>query len=147
MASAADCAQFPAECSCPIMQEVMEDPVVAADGSSYERRAIEQWLQSGRSTSPLTNLPLSHHTLIPNNALRSLIQDVMRRLPDAERIDLEQRWRRQDVAPISQETLSSFSGREPQQSEQMLLTSSVMQASHPAMLLLALNRRLCGACL
>ena len=27
-------------------QDLMEDPVVASDGTSYERRAIEHWLQS-----------------------------------------------------------------------------------------------------
>jgi hypothetical protein len=28
---------------CPISMEMMEDPVVAADGHSYERAEIEKW--------------------------------------------------------------------------------------------------------
>jgi hypothetical protein len=57
---------------CPITMEVMQDPVMAADGSTYDRKAIEMWL-SKNNTSPVTNLPLSHPGLTPNNTLRSLI--------------------------------------------------------------------------
>lgn len=35
----------------------MVDPVFAADGHTYEREAIEAWLQA-HSTSPMTNLSL-----------------------------------------------------------------------------------------
>ncbi|XP_048334445.2 putative U-box domain-containing protein 50 [Ziziphus jujuba] len=60
---------------CPIFQEVMENPCVAADGFSYEQKAIEEWLRMGRDTSPMTNLRLKHTLLTPNHNLRSLIQD------------------------------------------------------------------------
>ena len=30
-----------------VCQDVMQDPVVAADGTSYERHAIERWLERG----------------------------------------------------------------------------------------------------
>ena len=29
---------------CPITQEIMTEPVVAADGHTYEKKAIEAWL-------------------------------------------------------------------------------------------------------
>ena len=38
---------------CPISHELMRDPVIADDGTTYERAAIEQWLQSSE-ISPLT---------------------------------------------------------------------------------------------
>ncbi|PON84733.1 Tyrosine-protein kinase [Trema orientale] len=60
---------------CPIYQEVMKDPHVAADGFSYEVDAIESWLRMGKDTSPMTNLKLKHKFLTPNHSLRSLIQD------------------------------------------------------------------------
>ena len=60
---------------CPITQEIMEDPVVCADGHSYERSAIEKWLQA-RQTSPCTNAPLPHKNLVPNHALRNLIAEA-----------------------------------------------------------------------
>ena len=55
-------------------QEVMEEPVLAADGFSYERSAILQWLQLGHTTSPMTNQPLQHPGLTNNRALRAAIQ-------------------------------------------------------------------------
>ena len=53
----------------------MTDPVIAADGFSYERSAIEQWLHSHK-TSPMTNQNLPHTNLIPNHSLRSAIQEA-----------------------------------------------------------------------
>jgi len=50
------------------------DPVIAMDGHSYERTAIEQWFQAGRLTSPVTNERLASSSLMPNYALRSAIE-------------------------------------------------------------------------
>jgi len=58
---------------CPITQGVMTDPVIALDGHTYEKRAIEQWFSQGRLTSPVTNLRLNSTTLVPNHALRGAI--------------------------------------------------------------------------
>lgn len=60
---------------CPIFQEVMQDPHVAADGFTYEAEALRGWLDSGHDTSPMTNLKLEHNNLVPNLALRSAIQE------------------------------------------------------------------------
>lgn len=57
------------------MQEIMQDPVVAADGYTYESEAIKGWLESGHDASPMTNLKLPHCDLVPNRALRSAIQE------------------------------------------------------------------------
>ncbi|EOD28926.1 hypothetical protein EMIHUDRAFT_114004 [Emiliania huxleyi CCMP1516] len=70
----------PADFICPITTEVMSDPVMAADGQSYERTAIERWLAT-KSTSPLTGGELDHPYLTPNhpyltpNMLRRMIRD------------------------------------------------------------------------
>jgi hypothetical protein len=68
---------------CPITQCIMEDPVVAADGYTYERSAIEEWFRRAAAPgqrvsahlphSPMTNLPLLHAQLLPNVAVRSEI--------------------------------------------------------------------------
>jgi hypothetical protein len=50
----------------------MNDPVVAADGRTYNRADIERWLKQ-HETSPLTNEPLEHKMLIPNMAVRRQI--------------------------------------------------------------------------
>ncbi|CAL5345198.1 unnamed protein product [Camellia sinensis] len=56
-------------------QEIMHDPQEAADGFTYEGDALHGWLESGRETSPMTNLRLDHLHLTPNHALRLAIQD------------------------------------------------------------------------
>ncbi|WJX30592.1 hypothetical protein P8452_19112 [Trifolium repens] len=37
---------------CPILQDGMEDPCVAADGYTYDRSAIEKWLQKNDKVGP-----------------------------------------------------------------------------------------------
>jgi len=75
---------LPAEFRCPITQELMLDPVVACDGHTYDRSAIEKWLRTPSETaeasihtSPLTNLPLENDTLIANRSIRTLIQELV----------------------------------------------------------------------
>ncbi|MBA0732716.1 hypothetical protein Gogos_016788 [Gossypium gossypioides] len=58
---------------CPILQAVMSDPHVAADGYTYEATALQDWL-ADHDTSPMTNLRLPNRNLIPNFPLRSAIQ-------------------------------------------------------------------------
>lgn len=53
----------------------MIDPVICADGMSYDRVAIEDWFSRGNNTSPKTNEPLSNKNLIPNHTLKALIND------------------------------------------------------------------------
>ncbi|KAL8495234.1 hypothetical protein ACS0TY_019405 [Phlomoides rotata] len=67
--------QIPGYFICPIFQEIMQDPVVAADGYTYESEAIKGWLENGHDASPMTNLKLPHCDSVPNRALRSAIQE------------------------------------------------------------------------
>ncbi|RHX99082.1 hypothetical protein DYB25_004152 [Aphanomyces astaci] len=60
---------------CPITCDVMDDPVVACDGYSYDRSAIESWLEN-HSTSPVTNNQLATKDLLPNHSLRQAILEV-----------------------------------------------------------------------
>lgn len=59
---------------CPITQAEMVDPVICADGITYERAAIEAWFARGNTTSPMTRQNLAHMTLIQNLALRNTIE-------------------------------------------------------------------------
>ncbi|KAB2001187.1 hypothetical protein ES319_D12G283600v1 [Gossypium barbadense] len=65
----------PSHFVCPIFQEVMKDPIIAADGFTYEADAIRGWLDSGHDRSPMTNLKLEHCNLVPNYALLQAIQE------------------------------------------------------------------------
>ena len=51
----------------------MKEPVVAADGHTYERVCIEQWLASGKTTSPMTGEVLAYTHLVPNHNAKSTI--------------------------------------------------------------------------
>ena len=48
---------------CPITDELMLDPVLCADGHSYERASIREWLEN-HDTSPLTGVSLEHKLLV-----------------------------------------------------------------------------------
>ncbi len=65
-----------AEFLCPITYELLTDPVIAADGNTYERAAIEKWI-SKTQTSPLSGETLPHTMLSPNRALKKIIQDLI----------------------------------------------------------------------
>ena len=98
----AERAYAPAEFLCPISQDVMEDPVVAADNQTYERKEIQEWIDRSAQQlaemcdslmicdttsrvayernlaigikSPLTGTPLVHLVLSPNLSLREQIK-------------------------------------------------------------------------
>jgi len=61
---------------CPISGEVMSDPVIAADGYSYERKCIENWMFEN-DTSPMTDEALKHKDVLANHQLRGQIQSWM----------------------------------------------------------------------
>lgn len=69
---------IPANLMCPITYEVFQEPVVAADGHSYERVAIERWLFA-HSTSPVTGAYMGRE-LVTNHHLRAQVCDVLQRL-------------------------------------------------------------------
>mmetsp|Transcript_573 Transcript_573/g.816 ORF Transcript_573/g.816 Transcript_573/m.816 type:complete len:126 (+) Transcript_573:1-378(+) len=59
---------------CPITKQIMQDPVICSDGFSYERAAIEEWLQT-HDVSPVTKQKLSTKQLFPNENLKSMIRE------------------------------------------------------------------------
>ena len=60
--------------TCPLTQQIMSDPVMDSQGNTYERSAIEQWIATrSPATDPLNRQPITN-ILIPNMAIRSLIQ-------------------------------------------------------------------------
>eukprot|EP00320_Phaeocystis_rex_P010420 CAMPEP_0119063794 /NCGR_PEP_ID=MMETSP1178-20130426/7037_1 /TAXON_ID=33656 /ORGANISM="unid sp, Strain CCMP2000" /LENGTH=67 /DNA_ID=CAMNT_0007045177 /DNA_START=45 /DNA_END=248 /DNA_ORIENTATION=+ len=54
----------------------MTDPVCTADGFTYERIAISEWLDSN-DTSPATGATLENKTLIPNLCVRNIIRSFV----------------------------------------------------------------------
>jgi hypothetical protein len=62
--------------------EIMEDPVVAEDGFTYERSAILKWFGT-KKTSPTTGAILQSTKLIPNCSLKSQINQWKERMVGA----------------------------------------------------------------
>ncbi|KAG9594053.1 hypothetical protein KCU77_g6237, partial [Aureobasidium melanogenum] len=59
-----DVTSIPPALKCPIKLDLIQDPVVAADGQVYGRQAITKWM-SVRRSSPLTGLILENTELRP----------------------------------------------------------------------------------
>ena len=57
---------------CPISMQLMRDPVITPNGTSYERSAIEKWIRE-KGTDPITRNRITLSQLIPNLALRNAI--------------------------------------------------------------------------
>jgi hypothetical protein len=59
----------------PITLDIMNDPVIAADGKTYDRYSITLWFENQKSrgfrlTSPLTNISLETDSLTENKQLK-----------------------------------------------------------------------------
>lgn len=64
----------PEEFICPLSKELMRDPVIVANGQTYDRPFIQKWLKSGNRTCPRTQQVLTHTILTPNQLIREMIQ-------------------------------------------------------------------------
>ena len=72
----APAAEIPERLCCPIsMDIIMAQPVLAADGHTYDRSSIEDWLSRGNTTSPTTGAPLEHLALAPNHLVKSMVAE------------------------------------------------------------------------
>jgi len=65
--------RLPKDFFCPITLDVMEDPVTAADGVTYERTAIEAWM-ARKGAVGIYRTPLTSRELHTNRALKVAIE-------------------------------------------------------------------------
>lgn len=64
----------PKDFVCPITSNIFDDPVTLETGQTYERKAIQEWLERGNSTCPITRQNLQSNQLPKTNyVLRRLI--------------------------------------------------------------------------
>lgn len=80
----------PYDMCCPITQEIMEDPVRCADGFTYERATIEEWLRIRRS-SPMTNLPMTDQ-IETNISLRQRIEEFRTCSEEVPGVEFPKYW-------------------------------------------------------
>lgn len=70
---------IPHHFNCPIMQDIMKDPVRTVDNHVYDRHAIERWF-THNTTSPLTGLRLTSTLLVPDTQLKKQIHEFLEKL-------------------------------------------------------------------
>mmetsp|Transcript_82087 Transcript_82087/g.220407 ORF Transcript_82087/g.220407 Transcript_82087/m.220407 type:complete len:270 (-) Transcript_82087:88-897(-) len=73
--------QIPECLCCQITFELMRDPVLTPAGQTFEREAIVCHLAQNGAWDPVTRQPMTAAQLVPNLALRQVIDDFMRRNP------------------------------------------------------------------
>lgn len=54
------------------VQAIMTEPVIAADGHTYEKVAVQEWLLH-HTTSPVTGDFLAHTRLVPNFLIKTVL--------------------------------------------------------------------------
>ncbi len=72
MAAPAAPREPPLALCCPISLQLMQDPVLAEDGVTYDRVHLQRWIQAGNG-SPVTRQLLRVERLVSNRAVRDLI--------------------------------------------------------------------------
>lgn len=89
---------------CPISFKIMTDPVVTLNGDSYQREAIEKWIDV-KGTCPITRNPITKNQLIPNIALRISIEksvpELIKEQTELEIKDIEAQLL--NVTPVTRE--------------------------------------------
>ncbi|CAK9178510.1 unnamed protein product [Ilex paraguariensis] len=68
-----DALEPPDEFICPLSMRLMFDPVVIANGQTFERLWIEKWFNESNVTCPKTHTKLFDLSMTPNSALKDLI--------------------------------------------------------------------------
>ncbi len=92
----------PTEYLCPITMSIMKDPVICEDGYTYEKSAI---ILVRNSISPMTRQKINLTKLIPNRALKNLID----RFKEQSEKDLSpEQIKEKEIAKLGVDILNKF---------------------------------------
>jgi hypothetical protein len=102
----------PSEYICPLSAKVFKDPVTAADGNTYDRKAFVKWVED-KDTSPITGEEMLHTDYEPDFVLAMGIEDWKRRT--GQPVDLESDSGSEDDEDLDgKDMLDDERGRDPQ---------------------------------
>mmetsp|Transcript_39170 Transcript_39170/g.44668 ORF Transcript_39170/g.44668 Transcript_39170/m.44668 type:complete len:305 (+) Transcript_39170:123-1037(+) len=103
--------------NCPITFDIIHNPVIDKDGTTYGRRAIVKWIKRN-GKSPTTREEASINDLYPNNAIRDLILEELNKSEDSIHPSIR-KWKEQkqqeddevssdddDSVPITQDEIT-----------------------------------------
>ena len=66
--------QPPQELCCPISEDLYTDPVLLIEtGQTYDRQSVERWFNEGHKTCPSTGKVLTSTQIVPNFAVKGLV--------------------------------------------------------------------------
>uniref|UniRef100_A0A7S2L232 U-box domain-containing protein n=1 Tax=Zooxanthella nutricula TaxID=1333877 RepID=A0A7S2L232_9DINO len=89
---------------CPLSSEIMRDPVCAADGWTYERRAIQAYFgNAGKALllSPVTGQRLVSRALVPCHVVAQIVKQHLPDLPPlatrVSKLQLIHQWQLQEI--------------------------------------------------
>ncbi|CAN1177453.1 Putative E3 ubiquitin-protein ligase LIN-1 [Linum perenne] len=97
----------PKDFVCPITTNIFSDPVTLETGQTYERQAIQEWLDRGNTTCPITRQKLSG-TLLPktNYVLKRLIASWLENNPASNLPETPPRRKISDPPTLNNSTSS-----------------------------------------
>ncbi|KAK9073769.1 hypothetical protein SSX86_006363 [Deinandra increscens subsp. villosa] len=119
----------PKDFVCPITTQIFSDPVTLETGQTYERKAIQQWLERGNSTCPITRQKL-HSTQLPktNYILKHLIASWKELNPSNSNQENEQL----DIPPLTLTSPDDGTVNELRVAITKLCTSEVLKEAESA---------------
>jgi hypothetical protein len=80
--------KIPPYFKCPITNELMTDPVIAADNQTYKRESISEWLARGNRISPVNGSFLSHSCLIDNLFAKKVLTEILSRQTETTELNI-----------------------------------------------------------
>ena len=94
----------PRALKCPITQQTFNEPVLAPDGHTYEKAALDQWDKHSKGLSPVTGQPMANLPRVQNATLARALADFRehRHQPGSQRDE----WKRHTESSISYEPLT-----------------------------------------
>lgn len=111
----------PKDFVCPITSHIFVDPVTLETGQTYERRAIQEWLERGNSTCPITRQKLQSSQLPKTNyVLKRLIAGWKEQNPGSK-------WSQTENPPPSPATNSNST--KPSSSPTSVITQASMDGT------------------
>ena len=117
---------------CPITKGLMIDPVIAEDGYSYERKAIEKFIDSNM-TSPKSKIELKNK-LIPNRNLKLIIEEMVSKGKVEEKLCADYKEKK-DNAKEEENTISDKTHEErinyEKMKENQRYIAWIMSPDHP----------------
>lgn len=94
----------PKDFVCPITSTLFDDPVTLETGQTYERKAIQEWIERGNSTCPITRQNLQSTQLPKTNyVLKRLIASWQEQNPACAVLNLSQ-----NTSPVADPVVKSI---------------------------------------